>query len=55
MAGVDAAWISDPGSGNLVDRSPCADRPSRAIIWSARRGRRNRSRDRRKAAGLIAR
>ena len=55
MAGVDAAWISDPGSGNLVDRSPCAGRPSRAIIWSARRGRRNRSRDRRKAAGLIAR
>jgi hypothetical protein len=26
---VDAAWISDPGDRNLVDRSPCADRPCR--------------------------
>ena len=54
-AGVDAAWITGPGGRNLVDRSPCADRPRRAIMSSARRGRRNRSRDRRKAAGLIAR
>gem|GEM_PF-4913129 len=52
---MDGAWISEPRLPNLVDRSPCANRVRRAIITQPEGAEEFGSRDRRKAAGLIAR
>jgi hypothetical protein len=40
---VDRSWITRPLVPNLVDRPPCGSRPRRAIIWTARRGRDERT------------
>ena len=40
---VDGPWITRALAPNLVDRPPCGRRPARAIIWSARRGRDERT------------
>lgn len=42
-ATVDGPWITRPRAANLVDRTPCGSRPRRVIIWSARRGRDERT------------
>jgi len=42
-ATVDRSWITRPLVPNLVDRPPCGCRPRRAIIWTARRGRDERT------------
>ncbi len=42
-ATVDGSWITRSRRPNLVDRTPCGRRPSRAIIRSARRGRDERT------------